>query len=252
MGVGSLTQRSGRIRLAYCSSSAEEMRVARRSARPLSPNFLHSSGVSLLGYLRFACCLNAMHSVTPPHATVFLCIINRYSLDGHYSDSATNQDVFDSEVEPLLAHAVSGGRATFVCFGQTGTGKTYTVHGVQLAIAAALFSDTSSISASPRCSERINCFEERASGGEIDDDSSSALAEAPLRESPLLESAKEDKGSVGGSIVPSPACRLPQGTVVDVSAFELRGRQARDLLANGKPVKLLQVPFSLSDALMPH
>lgn len=120
----------------------------------------------------------------------------------------------------MLAHAVSGGRATFVCFGQTGTGKTYTVHGVQLAIATALFGDNASSSNSSRHVDNGNASSQSGSQeGDACDASSSAPADAK-----------------------SPACLLPQGTVVDVSAFELRGRQARDLLANGKPVKLLQVP----------
>jgi len=118
---------------------------------------------------------------------------------------------------------VSGGRATFVCFGQTGTGKTYTVHGVQLAIATALFGDNASSSNSSR----------QVDDGGAPNQSGSLGVDAACDSSPAPADAK------------SPACLLPQGIVVDVSAFELRGRQARDLLANGKPVKLLQVHISV-------
>jgi kinesin family protein 2/24 len=47
--------------------------------------------------------------------------------------------VFRRAVKPLLAKAINGGRATFIAFGQTGTGKTHTVHGVEREIADALF-----------------------------------------------------------------------------------------------------------------
>ena len=38
---------------------------------------------------------------------------------------------FSSKVRPLLNRVLEGERATFIAFGQTGTGKTHTVHGVE-------------------------------------------------------------------------------------------------------------------------
>ena len=62
-----------------------------------------------------------------------------FAQDNFFSEAATNPEVFEQEVRPLLEKVLSGGRATFVAFGQTGTGKTHTVHGVEEELARAIF-----------------------------------------------------------------------------------------------------------------
>jgi hypothetical protein len=155
------------------------------------------------------------------------CASIRYALDGHYGDGATNRDVFAAEVQPLLKLAVGGGRATFVCFGQTGTGKTYTAHGMECAIAAALFGSVGEMG-----------------GGSVSDDGggSSGGSGGANGGAPAAEGRIEPQGG---------ARLLPLGAAVDVSAFELRGKQARDLLAGGRLVKLLQVHLPTALACRP-
>ena len=41
----------------------------------------------------------------------------------------SNSTVCEDEVKPLVDHALMGHQATLLCFGQTGTGKTYTLGG---------------------------------------------------------------------------------------------------------------------------
>ena len=62
-----------------------------------------------------------------------------FALDGLFTAEDDCATVFDNTVAPLLGTVVSGGRATFVAFGQTGTGKTFTVHSIQNQLAQVLF-----------------------------------------------------------------------------------------------------------------
>ena len=62
-----------------------------------------------------------------------------FAMDSHFSESASNSEVFEREVRPLLNRVLEGERATFIAFGQTGTGKTHTVHGVEEELAKAIF-----------------------------------------------------------------------------------------------------------------
>ena len=55
---------------------------------------------------------------------------HHFVFDNVFHEQVTNRAVFDSEVRPLLAAALEGKRATLLCYGQTGTGKTYTLSGM--------------------------------------------------------------------------------------------------------------------------
>ena len=54
-----------------------------------------------------------------------------YKFDGVYGESATNQQVFDSAVRPMVEHLfASRGHGTCFAYGQTGSGKTMTMEGL--------------------------------------------------------------------------------------------------------------------------
>ena len=50
-----------------------------------------------------------------------------FQVDKVFGAEANNEQLTESEVAPMLTRANNGGNATLVCFGQTGTGKTYTL-----------------------------------------------------------------------------------------------------------------------------
>jgi hypothetical protein len=53
---------------------------------------------------------------------------HQYILDHVFSAEADNEEVCRESIEPLLNWAEQGYKATVICFGQTGTGKTYTLN----------------------------------------------------------------------------------------------------------------------------
>jgi Kinesin-like protein len=64
-----------------------------------------------------------------------------YALD-HVFDEDTDEHVLhDAVISPLLDRVQAGGRASLICFGQTGTGKSYTAHRMQRFLAACLYPD---------------------------------------------------------------------------------------------------------------
>lgn len=52
-----------------------------------------------------------------------------YTFTQAINEGATNETICRGAVEPLLQHSMSGNSATLLCYGQTGTGKTYTLMG---------------------------------------------------------------------------------------------------------------------------
>lgn len=50
-----------------------------------------------------------------------------FSFDDCLSDNVTNDEVYRSTVQPLVATIFKGGKATCFAYGQTGSGKTYTM-----------------------------------------------------------------------------------------------------------------------------
>ena len=52
-----------------------------------------------------------------------------YSFDHVWNSNATQQDIFDKVGIELCSHALEGFNATLFCYGQTGTGKTWTMQG---------------------------------------------------------------------------------------------------------------------------
>ena len=52
-----------------------------------------------------------------------------YIFDRVFDEYASNTSVCENEVDPLLKRAMDGGFSTLILFGQTGTGKTYTLSG---------------------------------------------------------------------------------------------------------------------------
>ena len=51
-----------------------------------------------------------------------------YQVNRVYSADTTNSELTESEMMPMLQHTLKGGKGTLICFGQTGTGKTYTLN----------------------------------------------------------------------------------------------------------------------------
>jgi kinesin family protein 2/24 len=54
---------------------------------------------------------------------------HHFQFDKIFHEHTTNLQVCIDAVEPLLQRAMEGHRSTLLCFGQTGTGKTYTLYG---------------------------------------------------------------------------------------------------------------------------
>jgi Cdc6-like AAA superfamily ATPase len=50
-----------------------------------------------------------------------------YKFDRVFGGDSNNDEVTGHVVRPLVSHAVQGGDSTILCYGQTGTGKTYTL-----------------------------------------------------------------------------------------------------------------------------
>jgi len=52
-----------------------------------------------------------------------------FSFDYIFDTNATNQAVFQATLKPLIESTLQGGHSAFLCFGQTGSGKSYTMGG---------------------------------------------------------------------------------------------------------------------------
>lgn len=52
-----------------------------------------------------------------------------YSFDGAFASHVTQREVFEQVAQPLITGLVAGVSATIFAYGQTGTGKTYTISG---------------------------------------------------------------------------------------------------------------------------
>lgn len=50
-----------------------------------------------------------------------------FTFDAVFPGSTTNSGVYDTTTRPLVEHVLAGYRATLLCYGQTGTGKTHTM-----------------------------------------------------------------------------------------------------------------------------
>jgi len=64
---------------------------------------------------------------------------SRFCLDRVFDETEGNDVVYAEAARPLMKAAAAGGRATFLLFGQTGTGKTHTAGGILRLIATDLF-----------------------------------------------------------------------------------------------------------------
>jgi hypothetical protein len=54
---------------------------------------------------------------------------HRFRFDNVYDENATNRQVYDTSIKPLVDLFLKGGRSTIFAYGQTGSGKTYTIFG---------------------------------------------------------------------------------------------------------------------------
>lgn len=94
------------------------VRVAVR-LRPLLPKeVLHNHKVCL--------------RVVPGTARVMLGSDRLFSFDHAFGPVASQNEVYESCVQPLVESLVDGYNATVFCYGQTGSGKTYTLGGGKL------------------------------------------------------------------------------------------------------------------------
>lgn len=55
-----------------------------------------------------------------------------FSFDYAYGPTASQDEVYQSSVHPLVQSLIDGYNATVFCYGQTGSGKTYTLGGGKL------------------------------------------------------------------------------------------------------------------------
>uniref|UniRef100_A0A3P9ML69 Kinesin family member 27 n=1 Tax=Oryzias latipes TaxID=8090 RepID=A0A3P9ML69_ORYLA len=67
--------------------------------------------------------------VVPGSAQVMLGSDRLFSFDHAFGPTASQDEVYESCVQPLVESCVQGSNATVFCYGQTGSGKTYTLGG---------------------------------------------------------------------------------------------------------------------------
>uniref|UniRef100_A0A8C9XKX5 Kinesin motor domain-containing protein n=1 Tax=Sander lucioperca TaxID=283035 RepID=A0A8C9XKX5_SANLU len=70
--------------------------------------------------------------VVPGSAQVMLGSDRLFSFDHTFVPTASQDEVYESCVQPLVESLVDGYNATIFCYGQTGSGKTYTLGGGHL------------------------------------------------------------------------------------------------------------------------
>jgi len=58
-----------------------------------------------------------------------LCVWQNYSFDYVYDENSTQEFVYDNTAKQAVLSVLEGYNATILAYGQTGTGKTYTMEG---------------------------------------------------------------------------------------------------------------------------
>ena len=54
--------------------------------------------------------------------------IHKFEFSNVFGPQTSQQDLFNATVEPMIDEVLEGFSCAFFCYGQTGTGKTYTMH----------------------------------------------------------------------------------------------------------------------------
>ncbi|KAM9391451.1 kinesin-like protein KIF27 [Pholidichthys leucotaenia] len=67
--------------------------------------------------------------VVPDSSQVMLGLDRLFSFDHAFGPTASQDEVYESCIHPLVQSLLSGCNATVFCYGQTGSGKTYTLRG---------------------------------------------------------------------------------------------------------------------------
>lgn len=70
--------------------------------------------------------------MVPGSATVMLGSERLFSFDHAFGPTASQDEVYESCVQPLVESLVDGYNATVFCYGQTGSGKSYALGGGSL------------------------------------------------------------------------------------------------------------------------
>lgn len=70
--------------------------------------------------------------VVPGTAQVMLGTDRLYAFDHAFGPAASQDEVYESCVRPMVESLLDGCNATVFCYGQTGSGKTYTLRGGHL------------------------------------------------------------------------------------------------------------------------
>lgn len=112
---------------------------------------------------------------------------SRFCLDRVFNEDEKTATVYEEATQPLVRSALEGNRSTFILFGQTGTGKTYTAQGVLEQLTCDLFPEEVS-TAVP-----LTAAESHSGGAEAE------LAEERLAtEAPVAVMCYELAGTRGG------------------------------------------------------
>ncbi|CAG9326634.1 unnamed protein product [Blepharisma stoltei] len=124
----------------FLNSEKENFKVAIRVRPPLEreidPAYGFSSiakvgndqnTITLLDYLGSA--TNDMAREQDIYENPALCNYHTYTFDHVYDQNATQVEVYETTARPAVSSILEGYNATLLAYGQTGTGKTYTMEG---------------------------------------------------------------------------------------------------------------------------
>ena len=74
--------------------------------------------------------LEAFHQNHGGVSDGMLYATQRFTFDHVFTEDSTQQEVYSAAAQPAVVSALQGYNATIIAYGQTGTGKTYTMEGV--------------------------------------------------------------------------------------------------------------------------
>ena len=150
-----------------------------------------------------------------------------FMFDKVWAGTSTQKNVTDEAVEPLLNHALSdeGGHSTLLLFGQTGTGKTYTL---QAGLECVIKRVSEALSSQSCNKDDSSCDKNSSSNTKSSTDMNMNMN---MNNMNIKKIDTSRKTTLLSSPVPLESCK--------VTFFEIHGRKAYDLLSDRANVRLM-------------